>query len=267
MAEGPGIAREAARWLGGFAAAVALHGGLAALLLAYADDAGPPPSPAIMLDLALLPTAPAPEPVETPPGPQEEVESTLPEEPPEPPPEELPAEIELPEQPVNAAEFLLPLQQPQPPEPPPEPPPPPVERRKPEPRPVREKPPAPETRAPQSAPVAPAPVAAAPPVAAPARTVTATPSWQSLVLAHLERHKRYPAMAQARRQQGTAHLRFTVARNGQVRAAAIVRGSGHAALDQAVMEMIERANPLPAFAADMEGDSIELIVPVRFMVR
>lgn len=261
-AEAPGLGREAARWLGGFAVAVALHGGLAALLLAHADDAGPSPSPAIMLDLALLPTAPAVEPVETPPGP-EQVESIEPE-PPEPEPE-LPLDIELPDQPVLASDFTLPLRVEPPPKPPE--PPKPVERRKPEPRPVREKPPSPETTAPQSAPATPAPVAAAPPVAAPARTVSATPSWQSLVLAHLERHKRYPAMAQSRRQQGVVHLRFTVARDGQVRAAAIARGSGYAALDEAVMDMVQRANPLPAFPADMAGDSIELIVPVRFFLR
>jgi periplasmic protein TonB len=47
----------------------------------------------------------------------------------------------------------------------------------------------------------------------------------------------------------------------------IVRSSGHADLDQEVMEMIVRAQPLPAFPASMTQPTLDLTVPIRFSLR
>jgi protein TonB len=89
-------------------------------------------------------------------------------------------------------------------------------------------------------------------------------SWASEVVKHLQRHKRYPDGAQARGEQGTALLAFTVDRTGHVLAHHIVRSSGHADLDAEVIAMIERAQPLPAFPATMNQDRLDLTVPVGF---
>lgn len=119
-----------------------------------------------------------------------------------------------------------------------------------------ETPPAPETTAPPSRP---APAAAS--------TAAASQTWQGRLLAHLERHKRYPAEARARRLQGVAYVRFTMDRQGRVLSAALERSSGHAALDREALALLERAQPLPAPPAETPGERITLTVPVEFFTR
>ena len=62
-------------------------------------------------------------------------------------------------------------------------------------------------------------------------------------------------------------LSFSVDRNGHVLAHRIARSSGHAALDDEVMAMIERAEPLPPFPATMTRTKLDLTVPIRFSLR
>ena len=92
-------------------------------------------------------------------------------------------------------------------------------------------------------------------------------SWRDLVLARLQQNKRYPASAEARHEQGVVTLSFSVDRNGRVLARSIVRSSGVAALDEEVLAMVQRAQPLPAFPPAMTQHSINLVVPIRFSLR
>jgi periplasmic protein TonB len=106
------------------------------------------------------------------------------------------------------------------------------------------------------------------PVRAPAPAVAAAaPSWHGAVLAHLERHKRYPARARARRQEGTTLVRFTVDRDGEVLRVALAEPSGHAALDEEALALLPRAAPLPAPPAGAGAGPFELVVPVQFRLR
>jgi TonB family protein len=136
------------------------------------------------------------------------------------------------------------------------PPPPP-----PRPRPVAPPRPVQPQEAPATA-AAPAPAVAAP--AAPARPPA---SYVGLLMGALERHKEYPFSARTRRAEGTVVLRFAMRRDGSVASWRIERSSGHEDLDQAVATMIRRASPLPAPPAEMPGDPVELVVPVRFTLR
>jgi periplasmic protein TonB len=52
-----------------------------------------------------------------------------------------------------------------------------------------------------------------------------------------------------------------------VLAAALERGSGHADLDEEVLALIRRADPLPPFPPDLAQDRLELVVPVQFSLR
>jgi protein TonB len=83
----------------------------------------------------------------------------------------------------------------------------------------------------------------------------------------LERHKEYPRRAQLRRQEGTALLRFVMDRDGHVLSYRIEESSGHATLDDAVEEMLERAQPLPTMPPEMTQARLELVVPVTFQLR
>lgn len=89
--------------------------------------------------------------------------------------------------------------------------------------------------------------------------------WQQRLLAHLERHKRYPPSARAARVEGTVHLAFTLDAGGRVVARSIARSSGAPDLDAAVLDMIARAEPLPA--PPYASGPTRLVVPVSFRLR
>ncbi|WP_231923299.1 energy transducer TonB family protein [Sphingobium cloacae] len=117
-------------------------------------------------------------------------------------------------------------------------------------------PPVPETTAPKS-------------IAAPAASRAsndAQPNWEGQILAHLERFRRYPARARAARQEGTAFLRFTMNREGQVLSATIFKKSGSFDLDRAALDTLQRAQPLPPIPAG-RPDVVELTIPVEFYLR
>ena len=65
------------------------------------------------------------------------------------------------------------------------------------------------------------------------------------VRAWLEKHKRYPRVAEQRRIEGEATLELVLDASGDVRESRIVRSSGHRVLDDEVTRMVERAKPFP----------------------
>lgn len=93
------------------------------------------------------------------------------------------------------------------------------------------------------------------------------PSWQSTLVRQLQRYKRYPSEAQSRSEEGVVLLSFSLDRTGHVLAHHIARSSGFADLDNEVMAMIKRAEPLPAFPASMPQPQLDLTVPIRFSLR
>jgi len=93
------------------------------------------------------------------------------------------------------------------------------------------------------------------------------PSWQTMLVRQLQRAKRYPSQAQSRNEQGVVLLSFSLDRNGHVLAHRIAKSSGYAALDNEVMAMIMRAEPLPPFPASMPEARLDLTVPIRFSLR
>ncbi|MBR2817045.1 MAG: energy transducer TonB, partial [Reyranella sp.] len=119
----------------------------------------------------------------------------------------------------------------------------------------------------QAAPEQAAAPAAPAPGAAPQPPSPGLPNWKGLLLRHLERHKRYPSEAQRARQEGVTYVRFTMSRDGRVLAARIERASGVAALDQEGLELLQRAQPLPALPSDQPGESLEIVVPIQFFLR
>ncbi|MCD4512177.1 energy transducer TonB [Brucella pseudogrignonensis] len=88
--------------------------------------------------------------------------------------------------------------------------------------------------------------------------------WQSRLMAHLERRKRYPSGARSRGEQGIAYVRFRVDDAGNVLSASLARSSGFPELDNEVVEMVRRASPVPA---PPPGVNKTITAPVRFTVR
>lgn len=277
------------RWTLAAGFVVLVHGGVALAIARWPRPertAGEPPA-AVMIELAPLPVAPeAPpqevavdvrkeqidkstpteakeEPVKDEP-PEPEVEPVKTELPKEPPPEpierEINTETEMPELPqVETAAAVLEA---------PSPPPPPevIEKKPEEEKPVekRKAKPKPKPKSKAQAASAPRPVdvARANANAAPTSGVGASMSvatWRGSVMAHLNRHKRYPGSG-----GGTSSVAFTIDRSGRVLSARLIRSSGSAVLDQEAIALARRASPVPAPPAHIGGGAVVLTVPVRF---
>lgn len=116
--------------------------------------------------------------------------------------------------------------------------------------------PVPETSAPKSLP--------APLVDHVSSNADAT--WQALLLAHLEKYRRYPARARAARKQGVVYVSFRMNRDGIILSSSIHHGSGSYDLDRAALATLDRAQPLPRIPDD-KPDIVELTLPVEFFTR
>ena len=129
-------------------------------------------------------------------------------------------------------------------------------------------PPAPETTAPQAIAAPVAAVTAAPVASVPtASSSTALPQWSSRIAVLLERNKRYPATARARREEGTTHVAFVLDRQGRLLSSRIEQSSGIPALDQEALDLLRRAQPFPALPAEFADAQISLTVPIKFALR
>jgi len=250
---------DAARWTLAAAIVLAAYLGLMAtyLLLVSHKPRGAPETPAIIIDMAPMPVAPA-SPVDVAPGP--EMMEAMP--PPDPIVEPTPPEPVIEPPPPAPVEAVVAL-----PEPPPQQPPEVKEEPTPE-KPLEKKPvrkkPAPRTTAQPRSDRDTADTPASPRAGS---TAAAISSWRDQVISQLQRAKRYPSGAESRREQGVVTLSFTLSRGGSVLGRSIARGSGYPELDQEVLAMVSRAQPFPAFPAGMNQSSVNLSVPIRFSVR
>lgn len=247
---------EIGRWTISIAIVLALHLAVALVLISRPMGLEPPAAPpaAVLIDLA----PPAPPPAPAPPSPPEPPPPPQAMQPPLPPPPPIPDEPPAPPPPLPPPPKAVVLPKPPPPLPKP-----------PKPRPVVEQPP------PQPAPPVvqppPRPAPSPPPVAAPAgpppaAIAAARANWSSQLSAALQRSKRYPRAAQEQRQQGTAALSFVVDRNGRVLSASIARSSGFPLLDEEVLALVQRAQPLPPAPAEVAGNQFPMTVPISFTI-
>ncbi|MDQ0423424.1 TonB family protein [Rhizobium sp. CRIBSB] len=264
-------------------------------------DSGPPP--AIMIELApeaeavitdeteisneqvdaeevkTATSEPVPEPVQEPveqplpepppPEPEPEVAEALPEPPPliepEPLPEPIP-EIDPIEQLVMAelenVEVPIPMMRPPVPKPV-------VEKKKePAPKKVVKKeqvqPPASQSARTAKAEVAPSTRNAAAATASGAGRNASPAKWQSRLMSHLERRKRYPSESRSNREEGTVYVRFRIDDSGNVLAVSLSRSSGYPTLDNAVLDMVRAASPVPP---PPPGVNKTITAPVKFNIR
>lgn len=253
---------DVVRWAVAAAIVIAAHLGLVAtyyLFVSY-QPPGVPDTPAIIIDMAPTPVAPA-SPMDVAPGP-EMVEA-------QPPPEPQVVEPQPPEPiiepPPPMVEPVVAL-----PEPPKEPPQPPEVKVEPKPKPpevkrVERKKPAPRTSASPRSERNTADTPASPNAGAISQAAQA--SWRDQVVSQLQRAKRYPSGAESRREQGVVTLSFTLSRGGSVLGRSIARSSGNSEFDQEVLAMVMRAQPFPPFPSGMNQSSIGLSVPVHFSLR
>jgi protein TonB len=236
---------EAARWGVCFAFAIAFHAaGAAALFARWTEESDlVANAPVVLVDLAPVAVSPNITPNELPPGPQQQEAE------PEPQPEKPIEKIELPQDPKTKPVVAV------------TPPPKPVE------NPKEKKPKQKHASLPSAPSTADqkAERAAAPMPGASSRNSDAVPNWKSQLVAALERQKRYPS--EARGEQGTAQLAFSVDRQGGVHNARVTRSSGSSVLDHEALALVQRAQPLPPPPPEVQGAQIPIVVPIRYNAR
>ncbi|WP_439500153.1 energy transducer TonB family protein [Bosea sp. (in: a-proteobacteria)] len=252
------------------------HGGMAWFALSWRPNeaAAGAPEPAIMIELAAVSVAPEAPPEELPPAPQATEVEPPPPEPPEPVKEpDPPPESEIEPEPVQVPEPEIKLPElPQLPDPaavlapPPPPPPKRIERKPPPPKQrvverkvERERPRAKRAAAPPPS-TAPAAAPSAAPAGAAARPSVSTASWRGMLIAHLNRYKRFPGGASP----GTVQVAFSIDQSGRVISARLAGSSGDPVLDQEAVSMVRRASPVPAPPDGLGRGAISLAVPVRY---
>lgn len=116
----------------------------------------------------------------------------------------------------------------------------------------------------------PAPAAVRGPQAAPFDSDTpsasaAPASWQSRVLGHLAHFKRYPGDARQRKRAGAAWVRFQVDGDGKLLSSELLTSSGTVLLDREALQVLQRAQPLPAPPAGvLHQGTVTVTLPVSF---
>jgi protein TonB len=87
-------------------------------------------------------------------------------------------------------------------------------------------------------------------------------TWQKELVAHLDRHKRYPAD----RSQKSAEVVVTINmdRTGRVVSTNVARSSGDAAFDAAAIAMVQRSNPVPPPPPLVADEGLSFSLPVIF---
>jgi protein TonB len=92
----------------------------------------------------------------------------------------------------------------------------------------------------------------------------AAADYRALLIASLERHKRYPSRARALGMEAEVLLRIEIDRSGRVTKRTLERPSPYSLLNSAVEEMVDRASPLPAPPASLPGERLDIVLPVTF---
>ncbi len=100
-------------------------------------------------------------------------------------------------------------------------------------------------------------------IGASAQRVRAT--WQKELMAHLDKHKQYPA----ERSQKSAEIlvSFALDRMGHVLSTSIVKGSGDKAFDEAALAMVRKSDPVPPPPPRVADEGLSFTLPVIFRVK
>jgi TonB family protein len=89
--------------------------------------------------------------------------------------------------------------------------------------------------------------------------------WEEELVAHLDRHKRYPADRAQKSVEVT--VSFELDRLGHVLSASIANSSGDPAFDEAALAMIHRSDPVPPPPPAVADEGLRFTLPVFFRVK
>jgi len=92
--------------------------------------------------------------------------------------------------------------------------------------------------------------------------------YEQLVSLWIKKFQIYPDEARSNGMQGETVIRIRIDRQGNIRYYILERSTGSQVLDKAAIDMVKRANPVPAVPNDYPpGDLIEFLIPVSFILQ
>ena len=80
----------------------------------------------------------------------------------------------------------------------------------------------------------------------------------------LDKHKDYPAAAKQEKQQGTVVVWFSINRNGEITVSKIKKNSGNPLLDQAALDLLQKANPVPPIPDSITQETLSIAIPIDY---
>jgi protein TonB len=80
----------------------------------------------------------------------------------------------------------------------------------------------------------------------------------------LARYQNYPNDAAEKHEEGKDVIGFTVARDGAVQRIWVDQSSGVPSLDDASVQMVRAASPVPPLPSDLTGSSVDFFFPVNY---
>jgi protein TonB len=89
-------------------------------------------------------------------------------------------------------------------------------------------------------------------------------SYLEMVRLKIERHKKYPETATAKRVQGRVRVKFVITLEGGIREPRIAESSQHTALDEAALQAVKSAAPFPKPPRSLFKGEIPLVITVVF---
>jgi len=92
-------------------------------------------------------------------------------------------------------------------------------------------------------------------------------SYQDVLADRLRRHRQYPMHLRRRGVEGDGSLRLRVDRGGNVALARMESPIPDARLNELTMNMVRRASPFPRMPEELEGESFECVIDIRYRLR
>ena len=89
-------------------------------------------------------------------------------------------------------------------------------------------------------------------------------SYQQQLAGWLSKFQFYPATAKKLNIEGTVLVKVSIKSDGTILKSGIEKSSGSDILDQAALQLLDQATPLPAFPDRFEADEITFIAPITY---
>lgn len=89
-------------------------------------------------------------------------------------------------------------------------------------------------------------------------------SYFGQLMSWLNQHKRYPTELKKKKTEGVVIVRFSIDRQGRLLSSEIKKSSGQKRLDDAALQMLADASPMPAIPESLSRQRLTLEIPVEY---